>query len=94
MGQPDDDEFGLSSSDEAELLNLDSRASLKRKSEDALSSESKRRRAHSIESPAMKVAHDVLHKHFRMKNFRLKQEAAIGRLLNGESAVVVFPTGM
>lgn len=35
----------------------------------------------------------TLKTHFRLQGFRLKQEAAITRLLAGGSAVVVFPTG-
>lgn len=39
------------------------------------------------------VALRTLNTHFRLQRFRLKQEAAISRLLAGGSAVVVFPTG-
>ena len=90
MTQHSDDEFGLSSSDEAELLELDSRAGLKRKSEDGLPAQAKRTR---VDSSALAVASRVLRERFKLEAFRLKQEAAIERLLNGDSAVVVFPTG-
>jgi len=39
------------------------------------------------------LARRTLKTHFRLQGFRLKQEAAIARLLAGGSAVVVFPTG-
>jgi len=39
------------------------------------------------------LAVQTLETHFRLQGFRLKQEAAIARLLAGGSAVVVFPTG-
>ena len=93
---PIDDEFGLSSDDEAELLGLDeSRAPTgKRKRDDEDGVSLKRSRSGPVASAAaIRVANEVLKKHFRIPSFRLKQEAAIARLLDGESAVVVFPTG-
>jgi hypothetical protein len=95
----EDDDFGLSSSDEAELLNLlpAKGTTLKRKNEDESSPEVKRLRtedAAPASSPAAKSAANlVLRDRFGFKAFQLKQEAAITRLLDGESAVVVFPTG-
>lgn len=96
----DDDEFGLSSSDEAELLRLEPIVTNnKRKNErDDLSNTSKKLRISSYDAPAssptaLAVAKKVLNQQFGMSSFRLKQEAVITRLLDGGSSTVVFPTG-
>jgi hypothetical protein len=48
----------------------------------------------SIEvSSSTLLANKVLKSRFGMNGFRLEQEAAITRILDGGSAVVVFPTG-
>ena len=94
MTQLSDYDYGLSDSDEVELRQLEANNNtLKRKSEEELSKEIKRARVDESESPALKIAKDILQQHFRLNAFRLKQLEAIGRLLSGESAVVVFPTG-
>jgi superfamily II DNA helicase RecQ len=90
----DDDEFGLSSGDEAELLDLASsmeqNAGRKRKSPfDDLPT--KKRPA--IDTERLALATIALTRNFGMQAFRLKQEHVISRLLGGDSAVVVFPTG-
>ena len=95
MPPPNNDEdFGLSSSDEADLLKLAIPPSLprKRKSEDPLNADSKRSRREEQSpalSPAASLARRVLQSRFGMDAFRLKQEEAIARLLEGHSAVVV-----
>lgn len=67
---------------------------IKRKRNDEVTTSLKRSRSEpGASAPAIRVANEVLKKHFRIPSFRLKQEAAIARLLDGESAVVVFPTG-
>ena len=86
----DEDDFGLSDSDEAELLSIET-SNLKRKSEEQPHGEAKRTRIDPTE--VLTTAKEVLKKSFRLDAFRLKQEAVILRLLEGESAVVVFPTG-
>jgi superfamily II DNA helicase RecQ len=43
--------------------------------------------------PSKDLANRVLKERFGLPSFRLKQEAVVTRLLDGESAVVVFPTG-
>lgn len=100
--EPVDDEenFGLSSSDEIELLNLsqkheyeDTTILKKRKSDIDLASTSKRTRTNSGKDTTLNVAQSLLQSTFGMKDFRLKQEEVIARLLTGASAVVVFPTG-
>jgi hypothetical protein len=47
----------------------------------------------SAKSAASALAVRILKERFGLEKFRLEQEAAISRLLTGESAVVVFPTG-
>lgn len=81
----DDDDFGLSSSDEAELLVL----------ADSLEHDRKRKLEDESLPPAKRIATAVkaLTQSFGMKEFRLKQEQVISRILSGQSAAVVFPTG-
>lgn len=94
------DDFGLSSSDELELQAI---------ADDAENDKPNGNRKHArtesganIEPPskipkvtdmALNVATNVLNTHFKLPAFRLKQALAISRVLNGNSAVVVFPTG-
>jgi len=91
-----DDEFDMDSSDEADLLRPTTSpvlgSGVKRKSEEPNHSPAKRLRSEG--SPiAISIANKVLKDRFGMGAFRLKQQAAIARLLDGESCVVVFPTG-
>jgi ATP-dependent DNA helicase RecQ len=44
-------------------------------------------------SKQMEVARDVLHERFQLGDFRPGQEAVISALLDGRSALAVFPTG-
>jgi superfamily II DNA helicase RecQ len=86
----DGDEFGLDSSDEADLLaladDIDTRGT-KRKSAEDNSPPSKRV---AIDFPA---ATKALTQIFGFKEFQLKQKHAISRILGNDSATVVFPTG-
>ncbi|KAJ5051927.1 uncharacterized protein L3040_001690 [Drepanopeziza brunnea f. sp. 'multigermtubi'] len=85
----DDDEFGFSSGDEADLVALIDATNTKRKLSDADDLlPSKRIAAQSYPS-----AITALKNNFGMKEFRSKQEQVISRILSGESATVVFPTG-
>ncbi|OBR11346.1 RecQ family ATP-dependent DNA helicase [Colletotrichum higginsianum IMI 349063] len=89
-----DDDFGFDSADEADLLAaVDGvNPAAKRRNEDPSGQQeptSKRQRA----SDNTNVAERVLNERFGLKSFRLEQKAAINRLLDGDSAVVVFPTG-
>ncbi|KAK0266412.1 hypothetical protein B0A54_04905 [Friedmanniomyces endolithicus] len=91
-----DDEFDMDSSDEADLLRPTTSpvlgSGVKRKSEEPNTLPAKRLRSEG--SPlAISIANKVLKDRFGMGAFRLKQQAAIARLLDGESCVVVFPTG-
>lgn len=81
----DDDDFDLSSGDEADLVALADIVDNKRKASDDLLPPSKR-----LKYPSAITA---LTKSFGMKEFRLKQEQVISRILGGDSAAVVFPTG-
>lgn len=45
------------------------------------------------ETQRLHIAQRILADNFRYKSFRHEQEAAIGRILNGDNALVVFPTG-
>jgi len=90
----EDDEFGLSSGDEAELLDLASsmeqKASHKRKSpfDDLLPA-----KRTAIDTKRLALATTALTQNFGLQAFRLQQEQVISTLLDGESAAVVFPTG-
>lgn len=94
-----DDDFGLSSSDEFELQALADVAE-HGKPNDRKHARAESRAANEPPSKLPKttdtgldVATNVLNTHFKLPAFRLKQALAISRVLNGDSAVVVFPTG-
>lgn len=91
----DSDDFGLSSEDEAELLDLDTSTAptLKRKADAANGIVSKKSRPNEPSDSARALANKVLKQRLGLDGFRLKQETAIARLLDGESSVVIFPTG-
>lgn len=126
----DDDDFGLSSGDEAELLSFEvgTAFTIKRELEDEDENHAKNHSKkikqedqdqdagdvkeivikpdvkdepdHSTtprikleDSTAIEIANDVLVNRFNIPSFRLKQQDAISRILNSDSAVVVFPTG-
>ncbi|KAK1965335.1 RecQ family ATP-dependent DNA helicase [Colletotrichum sublineola] len=89
-----DDDFGFDSADEADLLAvLDGAVPAMKRANDAPSNleepVSKRQKV----SDHSEIAESILKKRFALKDFRLEQKAAINRLLQGESAVVIFPTG-
>ena len=91
----DEDDFGFDSADEVDLIALaDENAppqTAKRKSsfEDEKPPPKRPAIAPQISSSAL----TALRQSFGLKAFRLKQEQAISRVLNGGSAVVIFPTG-
>lgn len=97
MASSTEDEFGLSSSDEADLLALaDAKTpgttNGKRKRDEELSDVANKRSTNG-NSAVLSIANNVLSERFGLSSFRLKQAVAIERLLEGQSAVVVFPTG-
>jgi len=84
----DDEDFGLSSSDEADFLELATSfdgQGTKRKASEAGLPQPKRLKFQS--------AQNALVKRFGFKAFQMRQEEAISTILSGKSAVVVFPTG-
>ena len=95
-----DDEFGLESGDEDGLLALE--AAVTRPEPIA---GSKRQRSHSASEPAIKKprveesdqtkkrANELLRSHFGFTEFQHLQEKAIVRLIQGQSALIIFPTG-
>lgn len=95
----DDDEYGFSSGDEADFLNLtyavDSAAAQghKRKASSEHSSAVTKKLATETSPKVFQSALSALSRTFGFGAFRLKQEQAISRILGGKSAVVVFPTG-
>ncbi|KAK2015073.1 RecQ family ATP-dependent DNA helicase [Colletotrichum eremochloae] len=89
-----DDDFGFDSADEADLLAvLDGAVPATKRANDAPSNLEEPISKRQKVSDHSEIAESVLKKRFALKNFRLEQKAAINRLLQGESAVVVFPTG-
>jgi superfamily II DNA helicase RecQ len=94
------DDFGLSSDDEADLLAAtDDVVTGKRSYEDDPINAQlavKRTKNHQTSkhgSPSTALANNILKARFGLDGFRLEQQAAITRILEGGSAVVVFPTG-
>jgi hypothetical protein len=96
-----DDEFGLSSGDEEELVaaaNITTDGKRKRE-DDSNDAALKAKRSKSdsgtiaTPSPSTALANKILKDSFRLNSFRLEQQGAITRLLEGGSVVVVFPTG-
>ena len=87
-----DCDFDISFEDEAALLAVtEADETCKRKRDDNDQPLSKK--AKTEPSPSSLMANRVLKERFGLDSFRLKQEAAITRLLDGQSAVIVFPTG-
>lgn len=85
-----DDEFGLDSDDDADLLALtntiEARGTKRRSAED----DGPTPKRIALEFPC---AEQALTRIFEYKAFQLKQKQVISRLLSGHSATVVFPTG-
>jgi hypothetical protein len=96
-----DDEFDLSSGDEEELVaaanvTIEGKRKKEHDSNDAVL-EAKRSKPDNgtiaTPSPSTVLANKILKDSFRLNSFRLEQQGAITRLLEGGSAVVIFPTG-
>ncbi|KAH9240709.1 hypothetical protein K456DRAFT_1855625 [Colletotrichum gloeosporioides 23] len=91
-----DDDFGFDSADEADLLAVADGVppSAKRAPDDGDDAiEEPASKKHRSGSQTSELAQKVLTERFGLNAFRLEQEAAITRIIGGESAVVVFPTG-
>ncbi|RMZ73394.1 family atp-dependent dna helicase [Pyrenophora seminiperda CCB06] len=99
----DSDEFGWSSGDDEDFTSIatDIQPDAKRKLSDITTDAAvpaKRGKSTIKEttpepSPNTLLANNILKERFGIDSFRLEQEKAITRLLDGGSAVVVFPTG-
>jgi len=85
-----DEDFGFDSGDEEDVLAIvnDIDHGTKRKTSSVSILPPTKRVQLSFASATASLA-----KNFGLKSFRLKQEQAISRVLSGESATVVFPTG-
>lgn len=92
-----DDEFGLSSGDEAEMVAAVAVPAPSAKHQlDTSDSTHSAKRSKTLQASSASnrlLANKILKERFGLNGFRLEQEAAITRLLDGGSAVVVFPTG-
>jgi superfamily II DNA helicase RecQ len=91
----DDDEFGLSSSDELEqaMAALADSSGKHARSDDNADEPPNKIQKTTSASVALGIATNVLNNRFKLPAFRLKQSLAISRILEGGSSVVVFPTG-
>jgi hypothetical protein len=90
----DDDDFGLSSSDEAELIALADASTQGTKRKASFGDDNQSFKKPAVESlRTIPLALRTLTRDFGLKAFRLKQEQVISRILSGGSATVVFPTG-
>lgn len=90
----DEDDFGFSSSDEAELVALtDTPHESNKRKLSAESGVSLRKKLAFEAQRSFPSALKALSRDFGLKAFRLEQEQAISRILSGGSATVVFPTG-
>jgi superfamily II DNA helicase RecQ len=87
------DEFDWCSDDEADLVAVTNSTNGKHSLDDDAAVASKRAKLGDEPSLNTILANAVLKERFGLDGFRLEQEAAITRVLDGESAVVVFPTG-
>jgi superfamily II DNA helicase RecQ len=93
------EDFGLSSDDEAELLAASENITNGKRSQGIHENMEPPIKRAKIDdgtktvSPSTKLANEVLRGRFGLHGFRHEQEAAITRILDGGSAVVVFPTG-
>lgn len=94
LGMSEDD-YGISSDDENDILELAERVDrgAKRSPEEAENLPHAKRRATSAATRSYSSALKALRSHFGFPDFRLKQQEVVSRLLSGQSAAVVFPTG-
>jgi RecQ family ATP-dependent DNA helicase len=91
-----DDDFGDDFGDDVDLSALEAApaaTSFKRGREDGENDNDSLKRLRMEASPTTLLARRILRDRFGLEEFRLKQELAITRILDGGSSVVVFPTG-
>ncbi|KAG0652971.1 ATP-dependent DNA helicase [Hyphodiscus hymeniophilus] len=90
----DEEDFGFDSADEAELLALADENAPTAKRKLPFESDIPPSKRPAINPPSLpSSATNALTRNFGLKAFRLKQAEAISRVLDGGSAVVIFPTG-
>lgn len=94
VNDPPDDESDYGSSiGDGEMLELENSLTMKRKSPEEPDMPPAKKSRIEETSTAATIARHVLNGVWKFPAFRLAQEAAITRLILGESAVVIFPTG-
>lgn len=94
ISSDEDDEFDASFLDEAEFIAATEEVeNSKRQHDENDEIFSSNKRSKGMLSPSTVLANKILSERFGLDRFRLKQEAAITRIMDGESAVIVFPTG-
>ncbi|KAF2877279.1 P-loop containing nucleoside triphosphate hydrolase protein [Massariosphaeria phaeospora] len=88
-------DYDLASEDEADLIAATTPSVDKKRKLDDIETGNDLtvKKVNTGPSPSIPLANRVLRERFGLPSFRLKQEAAIARILDGESATVVFPTG-
>jgi superfamily II DNA helicase RecQ len=91
MVDSDYDEFDFSSDADEAMIALADEAP-KRKHDDEADSSLPLKRLKSY-AQTSELARSVLKRTFKLDSFRLKQEMAIARLLEGGNTGVIFPTG-
>jgi superfamily II DNA helicase RecQ len=89
----DDDEFDLDSSDEADLIAIADTSTQGAKRKFPFEDGNTPVKRASTASPQFPSALRALKRNFGFETFQLKQEQVISRILSGDSAVVIFPTG-
>lgn len=99
-GRMSEDEYGWSSGDDEYLVAAPPHApgDKRKPTKDTLDRAPSPKRAKpettsTPPSPSTVLANKVLKQRFGLDSFRLEQEKAITRILDGGSALVVFPTG-
>jgi len=89
-GDVNDDDLLLAESSSPRFNSLN----VKRKQpEDFLNNSTPKKACLSGDPKALTLAKGILKKTWGFADFRLKQQSAITRLIQGDSAVVIFPTG-
>lgn len=94
ISSDEDDEFDASFVDEAEFIAAtEAVENSKRPRDETSETDSPSKRSKSMLSPSTVLANKVLNERFGLDQYRLKQEAAITRIIDGGSTAIVFPTG-
>jgi superfamily II DNA helicase RecQ len=89
----EDAESDYGSISDSEMLALESNSTMKRKSPGKQLEDGPPIKKLKSDNTATQIARNILQGIWHFPAFRLAQKAAITRLIHGESAVVIFPTG-